>query len=148
VPTTPDRRHTDRRSSDRAIGLTGLLASWRFWMVLWGCALTGVAIFALVTYSREASDRAARHAALRAQYVQCINSIPTFTKVNRFVEGVQLLHRVLVENAKQVHSVTPPGTATYLAQAINLRRLEVSVRDVSGVRFRVPTPADCRAQSR
>jgi len=59
---TEERRQYGRRKSDRhpkLVGLTRVLNSWKFWMVLWGFVIVlGIAL-TLVVYARQQSDRVA-----------------------------------------------------------------------------------------
>ncbi len=90
-----------------------------------------------------AAAKAERKAGIQADYRACIVSIPQLTKVNGFVHGVQVLHRTLLENAVANHAATPPGSALYRQQVINIARLRKTVTAVSGVAFPVPTRRSC-----
>lgn len=144
-----ERRSQTRRSTDRYHEkgfVRRVLTSFRFWVVLWGCALVGVVCFVLIIYARQSSDRAARHATAKAQYAQCIMSIPFLKKFNRFVHGVATVHRILVKNARRTHAATPPGSPAYRAQTENIRRLRGAREDVTGFVAPVPTKESCAEQ--
>ncbi len=132
------------------------LDDWKFWMGVAYFGLVCVTVALWVGYGRLAADQirtanvvAERHADIianaDAQYQQCVQSIPTLTRVNTFVRGVQDLHKILLENSIASHAATPPGSALYAQQIINIKRLERTVREVQKVGFPVPTHAQCGA---
>jgi hypothetical protein len=82
----------------------------------------------------------------QSDYHACVVSIPALRKINRFVNGVQVLHQALLLNAVKAHEATPPGSALYRQQVANIARLSRSVDAVSGVAFPGPTVAECRAR--
>ncbi len=86
---------------------------------------------------------AEKQAGIQADYRACLVSIPQLTQVNRFVRGVQDLHVALLQNATASHRATPPGSALYRQQIVNIARLRRNVTAVLGVSFPVPTRASC-----
>lgn len=84
-----------------------------------------------------------QQSAADAAYKACLVSIPALNRVNRFVDGVKDLHVALLENAVANHKATPPGTDVYRQQVVNIARLARTVDAVNGVRFPVPTKAEC-----
>jgi hypothetical protein len=95
-----------------------------------------------------AASTAERQAGIQADYRACLVSIPQLTEVNRFVHGVQDLHRTLLKNSIANHAATPPGSVLYRQQIVNIKRLRKTVVAVSGVAFPVPTRASCEKRRR
>ncbi len=127
--------------------------TWHFWVGIAYFAIVAVIVALWVNYNQVSRDQsrtaqlvAARHADVvanaDAQYIQCVKSIPTLTRINLFLNGVQSVDGVLLKNSLAVHSVTPAGP-TFQAQIKNIARLRRALHDVSGVRFPVPSAASC-----
>ena len=125
------------------------LDDWKFWMTVAYFAIVGILIFLLVVSGKEARTEAAHHAdiiaAADAQYEQCIKSIPTLTRINEFIKGVQDEHATLLTNSLANHAATPPGSDLYRTQIANIARLRRANDEVKHVKFPVPTPAECKA---
>jgi acyl-CoA synthetase (AMP-forming)/AMP-acid ligase II len=151
----PQRRLSDRRAEkkqNRTDLILGLLTSFQFWLILWGCALVGVLVFTLVTYQRESSDRAARRATAQAtaqaSATQCLQSRPFLKQVNHFADGVREVGQVLLANNVRMHAITPPGTRVYATQTVNIAKLRKALESQKAFRIPIRTPAECRALAR
>lgn len=117
------------------------------WVVVGYIGLFVVFILGGVVYTREANDRAARSARIQVRYEQCLASVPFTQKINRFILGVKTVGGVLLLNSVQMHAVTPPGSAAYRQQEVNLKRLRHALNDQRAITaFPVPTPASCRTE--
>lgn len=131
-----------------------LLDNWQFWMILAYAVLAVVVVALWVNFGRESRDQARtaevvarRHADVvanaEAQYEQCVKSIPSLTKINRFLRGVQDEHRTLLKNALAAHAAQPKNTALWHTQLTNIERLRRAFSEVRGVRFPIPTKKSC-----
>lgn len=117
------------------------------WVVIAYVVLFVVGILGVVVYTRQINDRAARATRLQTRYEQCIASRPLARKVNRFIRGVETVGGVIFLNSVQMHAVTPPGSAAYRQQEINLDRLRRALHDQHAVKaLPVPTHASCRSE--
>lgn len=115
----------------------------RIWIVI---AYFGLAAVIVVLYFHQTEigkQEATRTAERQASVTQCIRSIPQLTKVQRFIEGVQVFHKAAAMNALATLQATPKTDPQYGVRLENYRRIEATVAAVSGVRFRIPTRAEC-----
>lgn len=87
------------------------LDSWRLWV---GVAYFGLAALAIVfaiivsgIQADQARDAAYRDARAAAEYERCLDSVPVFEQVNRYLDGVRDLASVLVSNAAALLAETP-----------------------------------------
>jgi hypothetical protein len=125
------------------------LDGWQFWVgvAYFGLAMVTVALW--VSFARETRQAQARRADIianaDAQYTQCITSIPTLGRIDSFIDGVRGTNAVLLRNALASHAATPPGSELYRVQILNIARLRASVKSAEGVRFPIPTRAECSA---
>ena len=120
-----------------------MLQNDRTWIVIAYFGLAGVVV-ALYFHQTEISrSESARSAANHAKVAQCIQSVPELRKINRFVRGVYTFHRIIAENSKFSLDATPKSSPMYQVRLRNYRRVKQTVLDVSGVRFHVPTRAEC-----
>jgi hypothetical protein len=132
------------------------LDNWRFWMLI---AYIGLCGFGLALWHDNQKTNATaqknnlllseRRADITAnaesQYQQCVKSIPTLVRVNRFLHAVEDVHLTLLQNSRRTHAVTPPGSPIYKAQIKNIQKLKQDTEAVRHVRFPVPTMAKCKA---
>ncbi len=135
------------------------LDDWRVWVAVayFGLAALVVSLYFVnsrtsrtlaIQAATAAQVRVEKTAQVNADYRACIVSIPQLKRVNQFVHGVQELHLTLLENSVANHKATPPGSALYRQQVVNIARLRRTVHSVSGVSFPVPTLKDCETQRR
>lgn len=93
-------------------------------------------------------ERNARHAEKRAgveaTFQACKRSIPTFKKVNRFVNDTAGGWHDLLLNAIANHEVTPRSNPQFVAQIGNIKRLRERVASAHAVVFQAPTEKKCR----
>ncbi len=94
----------------------------------------------------EAIRIAEKHAASHTRVEQCLASIPTLRKVNRFVHGVQTLHLVLARNARQTLLSTTRSDPLYRARLESYQRIRATVPAVSVIHFTIPTRRQCLAR--
>lgn len=132
------------------------LDNWKVWVgvAYFGLALTVVWLFFLNqsqsrVQAHQARDEAVRTAeadsAAVAQRTQCLASIPSLGRINRFVAGVKDLHSVLERNSHAVFLATPKDDPAYAVRKANWLRVKSTVSKVSGVHFPVPTVKQCKA---
>jgi hypothetical protein len=128
--------------------------NWKFWVGIayFGLVVTVVWLFFLNqkqshVSAKQARDEAVRiaesDAAAKSQRAQCVASIPTLTKINSFVHGVQTLHSVLAQNSKAVLDATPKDDPDYRVRKANWLRVKGTLTAVSGIHFPVPTKKQC-----
>jgi hypothetical protein len=129
--------------------------TWAFWV---GIAYFGLALVVLSLFfvnqktsrniRRTAADEAAHTAEIvanaRTRYTSCISSIPELAKINRFIHGVQDLHRAQEDAAKAILDNTGPADPLYRIRVKNYWRFKHAADAVAGVNFRVPTRETCR----
>jgi hypothetical protein len=137
-------------------GARRLLDSWQFWVGIAYFGLACVVVALWVNYNRVSRDQvrtaevvAARHADLvasaEAQYTQCVKSIPTLRNINAFINGVEEVHQILLVNSIAAHKATPPGSALYQQQIMNIARLRDAFATAKNVHFTIASKAKCLA---
>lgn len=87
---------------------------------------------------------AEKRAGIEATFQACKRSIPTFKKVNRFVNDTAGGWHDLLLNAIANHEATPPDNPQFHAQIGNIARLRRRVASAQAVVFPAPTEQKCR----
>lgn len=137
------RDHPHRRSGDDR-PILAVLDSWRFWVVIGFGILIAVSILAIVTFSRESTDRAARNASGQAEYQACLARIPILQKFERYIQGTRAVGAALLANSIRMHNITAPGSPIFRTQTENIHRLRVALNAQKGVNIPAGSRADCR----
>jgi hypothetical protein len=140
---------TVHKGIDRLTAQFPWLDSWHFWVGIAYFGLVGVTVALWINFSRVDRQAQARHADIVAnadsQYTQCVTSIPTLERINRFIAGVEETNAILLRNSLASHDATPPGTPLYQAQIANISRFRDALQSAKGVRFPIPTLKSCLA---
>lgn len=116
----------------------------RIWILIAYFWLAAVVVALYFHQTEISKQEAARQAETQAKIAQCIQSIPSLRKIDRFVHGVREFHVIVALNSKAIVDSTPKTDPQYTVRVANYRRIRNTVADVSGVKFTVPTVAQCR----
>lgn len=132
------------------------LDTFNFWVgvAYFGLVAVVIALFFVnqatqKTVTRQAQVAAAHTAEIAAtaksRYQQCVTSIPTLNRINRFFAGVRIVNETLLENSAAALAVTAKSDPQYRTRVKNFHRLQRAAASAQIPKFPVPTPAKCRA---
>lgn len=125
-----------------------------FWLILAYLGLVIVGVFSWDIRSDSiqrdagavASRIAEKRATAEAAYQRCLASIPSSTRANKFLDGVEALADVLVLNARlTLVETSRDGGDLLRLRRENAERLQYARRAIGAIRpFPVPTRQECR----
>lgn len=153
------RTITESLHLDRAPAwLRNTLDSHVFWLVVFGLAVSGLAIWAYINtqsianaQARQTRDEAIKAAQIQSSaqsaYQSCIQSRPELRRLSLHVAGVNEMAETLVENSRAVAESTPTYDPQYAVRVANLHRLERAARKIAAIKsLPAPSLAECRAR--